>query len=167
MRETFAKWFRKAHVALFDNVWQGVGSEKSPKISPQQLEANRKHWMETRAWAARPKVVIDPVWVDPMKADYGSEGIGSLATLWRTEENPIVQTAAEKAAWVHEYDSQVADWQRDFQNKINAAFAKPLMTAIMWALEGEMAKVSGGAQVETASWMETTCEIALSDLAFV
>lgn len=161
MQATFGKWFRKVREAFEGPKMVSVGFGDPETINKNTLRANQLHAMEVQYMTARP--VVD--WVDPVEANYFDEGIGSITTLHHTAGDPIAETKSELHDWVHQYDDLTH--YTNFQRMIDAAFAKPLMTAIMWALDGEMAGVTGKAQVESASWMEHTGEIdvaALQDL---
>lgn len=140
-RKSFGKWLRKAQ--------ELVGSAQVT-VHAYQDDAHNT-WRD-------PASIPDDAFAD-------SDGIGSMVALHHTAERQIVQTKTDVENWIHAYDGHAAYFAHQMQQKIDAAFAAPMMKAIMWALEGELAGVTGKAQVGSGSWMEHTCEIRMPDFA--
>jgi hypothetical protein len=84
----------------------------------------------------------------------------------RTAPDQIAETKADKEAWINAYTSKFDELQYlTLQNKIDAAFAQPLLKAMIWAIEGQMSGVSETAvqRIQLLD-MEHTGEIKIDEL---
>jgi len=177
MRGTFKNWVRKVAGDTKALLNRRPAWESDPVIEAVTRlteDLNKSYYQDTIAWNSRPKGYTErsvfsilaermpePVeettsW-DPQamsdEAFVSREGAGSIATLRHTAEHKIVETEKDKKAWITAHADAFEDWEVKFQNTINAAFAEPLLKAITWAIEGEMAGVTE-APVKHIQWQD-------------